>query len=123
MQIYSQRGMGFVTLFIILSIAGVAAVAAMKIAPLYLDDASVSTAFEYLGKQTDAGNLTKQEINGLLTKRLYINQLDEKIPLKELKVESAQSGGKKVSLDYEARATVMGNLDAVATFTHSVVLR
>jgi hypothetical protein len=123
MKIRAQRGMGFVTLFIILSIAGIAAVAGMKIVPLYLDDASVSTAFEYLGKQPDSGNLTKQEINAMLTKRLYINQLDEKIPLKELKVESAQGGGQKVSLDYEARATVMGNLDAVAKFSHSVVLR
>jgi len=123
MQIDSQRGMGFVTLFIILSIAGVAAVAGMKIVPLYMDDMAVSSAFENLAKQSDAGNLTKAEVAGLINKRLYINQLDEKIPLTNLKVESGQGGGKKISLDYEARATVMGNLDAVATFSHSVVLR
>jgi hypothetical protein len=115
--------MGFVTLFIILSIAGIAAVAGMKIVPLYIDNSAVSSAFENLAKQSDAGSLSKAEINGLITKRLYINQLDEKIPLTNLKVESAQGGGKKVSLDYEARATVMGNLDAVAKFSHSVVLR
>ncbi len=123
MKIRAQRGMGFVTLFIILSIAGVAAVAGMKIVPLYMDDMAVSSAFENLAKQSGSGSLSKAEISGLITKRLYINQLDEKIPLTNLKVESGQGGGKKVSLDYEARATVMGNLDAVATFTHSVVLR
>ncbi len=123
MRIRTQCGMGFVTLFIILSIAGIAAVAGMKIVPLYIDDTAVSSAFENLAKQSGAGSLSKAEINGLINKRLYINQLDEKIPLTNLKVESNQGGGKKVSLDYEARATVMGNLDVVATFTHSVVLR
>jgi len=124
MRIHTQRGMGFVTLFIILSIAGVAAVAGMKIVPLYMDDTAVSSAFENLAKQSGAGSLSKAEISGLITKRLYVNQLDEKIPLTNLKVvESGQGGGRKVSLDYEARATVMGNLDVVATFKHSVILR
>jgi hypothetical protein len=123
MQIRAQRGMGFVTLFIILAIAGIATVAGMKIVPLYINDSAVSSAFENLAKQSDSGSMSKAEIAGLITKRLYINQLDDKIPLTNLKVETAQSGGKKVSLDYEARATVMGNLDAVATFSHSVVLR
>ena len=123
MRMNTQSGMGFVTLFIILSIAGIAAVAGMKIVPLYIDDSAVSSAFENLAKQSGSSSLSKAEIAGLITKRLYINQLDEKIPLTNLKVESNQGGGKKVSLDYEARATVMGNLDVVATFTHSVVLR
>ena len=122
MRINTQRGMGFVTLFIILSIAGIAAVAGMKIVPLYLNDASVQSAFAALAKQSDP-NMGRPEAKAFILKRLYVNQLDEKIPLETLKVESAPGGGKKVSLEYEARATVMGNLDAVARFSHSAVVR
>ena len=122
MQMQAQRGMGFVTLFIILSIAGIAAVAGMKIVPLYLDDASVQSAFAALEKQNDA-NMSKQDVKNFISKRLYINQLDEKIPLDSLKVESAPGGGKLITMEYAARATVMGNLDAVATFKHSVTVR
>lgn len=122
MRIQAQRGMGFVTLFIMLSIAGIAAVAGMKIVPLYLDDASVQSAFSALEKQKDP-NMSKQDVKAFIQKRLYINQLDEKIPLDSLKVESAPGGGKAISMEYEARATVMGNLDAVAIFKHSVTVR
>ncbi|OYY74931.1 MAG: hypothetical protein B7Y40_02985 [Gammaproteobacteria bacterium 28-57-27] len=122
MRIYTQRGMGFVTLFLILSIAGIAAVAGMKIVPLYLDDASVQSAFASLEKQNDP-NMGRQEAKAFIQKRLYINQLDEKIPLDSLKVESAPGGGKAITMEYEARATVMGNLDAVAKFTHKAVVR
>ena len=122
MRIQAQRGMGFVTLFIMLSIAGIAAVAGMKIVPLYLDDASVQSAFAALEKQKDP-SMSKQDVKIFIEKRLYINQLDEKISLDSLKVESAPGGGKAISMEYEARATVMGNLDAVATFKHSVTVR
>ncbi len=122
MRIQAQRGMGFVTLFIILAIAGVMAIAAMKIVPMYLDDASVQSAFSALEKQKDPG-MSRQDVKNFLEKRLYINQLDEKISLESLKVESAPGGGKMISMKYEARATVMGNLDAVATFSHSVTVR
>ena len=122
MQMQAQRGMGFVTLFIILSIAGIAAIAGMKIVPLYLDDASVQSAFKMLEKQKDP-NMSRTDVKNFIEKRLYINQLDEKIPLDSLKVESAPGGGKIMSMQYEARATVMGNLDAVATFSHSVTVR
>ena len=122
MQMKSQRGMGFVTLFIILSIAGIAAVAGMKIVPLYLNDASVDSAFKAVEKQ-GGGSMTKPEIKAFIEKRLYINQLDEKIPLDGLTVESATGGGKRVTLKYEARDVVMGNLEAVATFEHTITVR
>lgn len=122
MRIRTQRGMGFVTLFILLSIGGVAAVAAMKIVPLYLDDASVASAFKSLEKQ-GAGGASRQEVKTFLSKRLEVNQLDGKIPLDNLVIESATGGGKRVVLDYEARANVMGNLDAVAKFSHAVTVR
>ena len=122
MRIHTQRGMGFVTLILILSAVGIAAVAGMKIVPLYLDDGAVASAFGALEKNKDP-NMSKQEVKAFIEKRLYINQLDEKIPLDSLKVESAPGGGKTISMEYEARATVMANLDAVATFKHSVVVR
>ncbi len=122
MRIRTQRGMGFVTLFILLSIGGVAAVAGMKIVPLYLNDASVASAFKTLEKQGDGG-MNLKDAREFIQKRLYINQLDEKIPLDTLKVESVAGGMKRISLDYEARANVMGNLDAVAKFSHSVTVR
>jgi hypothetical protein len=114
--------MGFVTLFIILAIAGIAAVAGMKILPLYLNDGAVSAAFAALEKQNDP-NMSRKEVKDFIGKRLDINGLDEKIPTDSLKVESAPGGGKLITMDYEARATVMGNLDAVATFPHSVTVR
>ncbi|MEW5838004.1 MAG: DUF4845 domain-containing protein [Pseudomonadota bacterium] len=122
MRMQAQRGIGFVTLFIMLSVAGVLAVAGMKILPLYLDDASVSSAFAALEKQKDP-SMSKADVKTFIEKRLYINQLDEKIPLDSLKVESAPGGGKTISMKYESRATVMGNLDAVAVFVHSVTVR
>ncbi|MGK0673277.1 MAG: DUF4845 domain-containing protein [Halothiobacillaceae bacterium] len=117
-----QRGMSFVGILITASFLGVLVVAGLNILPLYMDDMKVSSIFRTLEKEGNA-QMSRSDIVKFIQNRLSINDIDDKIALDGLQVETFPGNGKRVVLEYEARAHLLGNLDAVATFHHEVVIR
>ncbi|HET19660.1 MAG TPA: DUF4845 domain-containing protein [Chromatiales bacterium] len=117
-----QRGMTFIGLLITASFLGVLIVAGLNVLPLYLDDQKMSNIFRSLEKD-GSGDMTRHDIVKFIESRMYINQIDEKIDLDGIKVEPTPGNGKRVVFEYEGRAPLIGNLDAVASFHHEVVIR
>lgn len=117
-----QRGMSFIGLLITASFLGVLIVAGLNVLPLYLDDQKMSNIFRSLEKDGSA-DMTRHDIIKFIESRMYINQIDEKIDLDGIQVEATPGNGKRVVFEYEGRAPLIGNLDAVASFRHEVVLR
>lgn len=117
-----QRGMTFIGLLITASFLGVLIVAGLNVLPLYLDDMKVATIFRALEKE-GSGQMSRAEIAKFIQGRMDINDIDDKIALDGLQVEATPGNGKRVVFEYEARAPLLGNLDAVATFRHEVIIR
>lgn len=117
-----QRGMTFIGLLITASFLGVLVVAGLNILPLYLDDMKMTSIFRALEKEGN-GQMSRSEIVKFIQTRMDINEIDEKIELEGVLVEPTPGNGKRVVFEYEARAPLLGNLDAVATFHHEVVVR
>lgn len=117
-----QRGMSFVGLLITAGFLGMLAVAGLNILPLYLDDMKMANIFRALEKEGNA-QMSRNEIVKFIQGRMEINDIDEKIPLDGVQVEPTPGNGKRVRFEYEARAPLLGNLDAVASFRHEVVIR
>ncbi|MGC8854434.1 MAG: DUF4845 domain-containing protein [Halothiobacillaceae bacterium] len=122
MEYKQQRGMTFIGLLISASFLGVLIVAGLNVLPLYLDDQKMSSIFRSLEKEGN-GEMTRHEIVKFIEGRMQINDIDEQISLDDLKVEAMPGNGKRVEFEYEARAPLLGNLDAVATFRHEVIIR
>jgi len=83
----------------------------------------MSTIFKSLEKDGEGG-MSRVEIVKFIQNRMDINQIEsDQVDLGGIEVEGTPGGGKRVRLEYEARAPLMGNLDAVATFHHEVIVR
>lgn len=122
MRYKQQRGMSFIGLLLTASFLGVLIVAGLNILPLYLDDQKMSSIFRSLEKE-GKGEMTRNEIVKFIQSRMEINDIDEKIALDGVQVEAIPGNGKRVVFEYDARAPLLGNLDAVATFRHEVIVR
>ncbi len=95
---------------------GFAALIAMRIAPLYLDDFTVVAELEAIRQELTSGMLGPVEIRERFGRRLDINSLRSVRP-GDLKI--IRDGRRIViELDYEARTRLIGNLDVIARFHH-----
>ncbi len=118
-----QRGMTFIGLLFMASIAGVLIVAGLNILPMYIDAQKMGSIFRAL-ERDGSGSMSRPEVVRFIQNRMDINQMEyERFDLNAIRIEGTPGGGKRVSLDYELRSPLMGNLDAVASFSHEVVIR
>lgn len=123
MGLKHQQGMTIIGLLISAAIAGTLIVAGLNILPLYLEDQKMGSIFRALEKDGD-GSMGRQDIVRFIHTRMDINQMEhDYVDLGAMTIDGTPGGGKRVAVEYEARAHLMGNLDAVATFNHEVVIR
>lgn len=122
MSLKRQRGVSFFGILFVGSFLGLLIVSGLNIMPLYLDDMKLSSIFKSLEKEGSA-SMTRKEVIQFIQRRMDINQMEyDDFGLSELKIESMPGNTKRISLEYEARAHVIGNLDAVASFSHEAIV-
>lgn len=110
-----QRGMSLIGLIIAAMAIFFAAILVMKIVPLYLTDQKISSIFK--GLQSFSGDPYK--IRERIEKQLDINEIDDKYKAKDFKITPA-GNGYSVTFNYDAKASIVGNLSVVAAFKHQV---
>jgi len=109
-----QRGMTVIGLLMAAITIGFVALMVMQVVPMYLNDQKVAAIFKAL--ENERG--TERQLRGTIERYLDINMVNH-VTAQDFKFE--QTGrGTRVSLDYEARARIAGNLAIVATFSHQV---
>ena len=113
MKIYGQSGVTLLGFLFALLMLGFALTVAFRLGPLYLDNYTVAQSFETLGDD-NVRTLSDQGIRQKLYKNFVVNNVDD-IDLKAVKID--RSAEKVlVSLDYERRVQLLGNVDAVVKF-------
>jgi hypothetical protein len=108
--------LGFV---IVLVIAGFFAFIIMKLFPPYAEHHAVRQAMLELASEPGVAQKSPAEIRKMLDAKLYINY----VTLKPEAIKVDRTGqGYTLTIKYESRGNMVGNLDYVVTFDKTVVL-
>lgn len=111
----SQTGMGTLGLLLVLLIGGFGLTCAFKIGPLYLDNYFVRAALKSLdGDRIEA--MDNGSIRRSLDRYFTVNNVRD-VSARDATV-SRERDRVMVTLDYERRVNLIGNLDVVVVFTN-----
>lgn len=115
----SQRGMTGISIMMILALAGFVLAMAFKLFPFYLEGFKVNSTLNGLTTDSRVEGASDREVKDLILKKLQVDDVDT-VTSEHIKVDS--SGKKRtVSIEYEARVHMVGNLDAVVVFGDNAV--
>lgn len=113
-----QRGMGFGGWLIIILLFGGVLTVGLKLFPLYLDHSTISDVMHGIANEPAMSGRGDKAIEDMMIKRLKINNVRDFPVRDELKIKRDRSGV-TLSIDYEKRIPLIGNVDLVASFEHS----
>ena len=115
---YHQKGMTAIGWLLVLGLIAFFALITLRLVPLYLEFAKVTSVFESLENEPGITRMSKPEIIKLVQKRFDVNDVANVNP-KDTKI-SKNKGRLTVSINYERREHLVGNIDVVATFDKQV---
>ena len=117
-----QRGLTAISWIIVIALVGVQGLMALRIAPLYMNFNSAKTVMESLKTDPEVRGKSTKQIKTFLRKRLDVNGLYELRDSKDAFKFSKSKKGLMLTLNYEERGPIFGNLEFVATFNHEIEL-
>lgn len=113
----TQGGMTLIGFVIVLAVIGFFAYIGMKLVPMYSEFYAVKSALKGLKAEPGIANQAPAKIQDLFFRRLYISY-SENVKPTNVTLERAD-GGWVMSVDYEVRKPLIGNLDVVGKFSTS----
>ena len=116
----TQGGMTLIGFVIVLGVIGFFAYISMKLVPMYSEYYAVKQALAGLSEEPEITQKSPAQIQDLFFRRLYISYAENVKP-GNVKIERID-GGWDMSVDYEVRKPMMGNLDVVGKFATSTKL-
>ncbi len=115
---HHQKGMTAIGWLLVLGLIAFFTLITLRLIPGYLEFAKVSSVLESLQNEPGITRKTKTEIYRLIGKRFDVNDIFQVEP-KQVKI-AKDKDGLKISVNYERREHVIGNVDVVATFDKQV---
>jgi hypothetical protein len=120
----AERGMTLTGLLVGAVVVGGAALLAMTLYPLYYESFKVRAALEKVSSMPDIGGKGAHEIRTLMMRNFEVSDVDRftDANLKNhLKVTRSTDGkGRVITMSYEDRAPLIGNLDVILKFDESI---
>lgn len=113
-----QHGLTFISWLVILIVLGFFVLVGLKITPVYLENFTVKKSLESLKNEPLLGRKTVREIRTLLMRRLDLNSVYDMT--KDEIVIKRQGGVTTVTIKYEERRPIVGNLAIVMSFEDSI---
>lgn len=115
-----QRGMTMISWMLVIGVLVFFVVIGITLVPTYIENYSVKSILTSLEQDRLWAKKTPKQIKDTIIKRLKINGVYE-FDRNFIKV-TKEKNGTKVTIDYEVRKPIVGNLDAVMSFNDQVVL-
>jgi Domain of unknown function (DUF4845) len=115
---HHQKGMTAIGWLLVLGLIAFFTLITLRLVPLYLEFSKVASVLESLQSEPGVTNMSRTEIVNLVSRRFDINDVRDVDP-KLVKV-SKDKGILSVSIDYERREHLIGNVDVVTTFDKKV---
>ncbi len=117
----TQSGISLVGFIVMLGVAGVFIYMGMKVIPMYSEYYSVKQSLDGMAKEPGVADATPANIKGMFFRRMNINY-SENVKPADVKVVRKDSGY-LITVDYEVRTPLIGNLDIVGNFSAEKELR
>jgi hypothetical protein len=111
-----QQGLTMISWIVVIAFLLFQAVIAMNVIPVYMTDSSVKSIMEELPNDAKARDATVNELKILVAKRLKINSVYSIKP-ESIKVVKGRDEN-IVTIEYEPRGKLVGNLDYIVSFKH-----
>jgi len=112
--------MTFIGILLILAAAAFLATMAVRLVPHYVQYATVKSVMDGLKHDPDVLGGGQEAILKTIDNKLYINEV-RNVPRNYFKLKRVPNGV-ELSVSYEVREPILGNLDALMTFAHQVTL-
>jgi len=110
----AQRGSIYTTM-ILVALFGLVILAALKIAPAYIDDSTIAGTIENMAETDEFSTMTIAEVRQSLMRTLNTNRVE----FDASNVVLTKEGGKEyVDVNYESRKPLFYNIEAVVVFSH-----
>jgi hypothetical protein len=116
-----QYGLSFISWLLVIGIAGALAVVGLKLIPVYMEYGTISSVLESVGEEQAESRKSGAALWTSMIKRLEINNINY-IKKENFKTEKVD-GGENLSVKYEVRTHMFGNLDTVASFEKTVEVK
>lgn len=113
-----NKGFSFMGFVMVLIVACIGAVIAMKVVPMYIEFRAVKTAMTAMEQEEFESVAAVKES---LRKRLSINYV-ESVTNDDIVIKS-QNGGYEIYVDYYVEKPLVGNLSLTAHFEHTSTTR
>lgn len=119
----TQSGMTLIGFVIVLAVVGLFAYVGMKLVPMYSEYYAVKQALKGLAGEPGIADRDPAKIQDLFFRRLYISYAENVKP-ENVDIKRGDNGW-VMTVDYEIRKPVIGNLDVVGKFhaTENLVRR
>ncbi len=115
---HHQKGMTAIGWLLVLGLIAFFTLITLRLVPAYMEFAKVASVLESLQKESGITRKTRGEIIALISKRFDVNDVYQVDP-KLVKIVK-DKGVLKVSINYERREHLVGNVDVVTTFDKQV---
>lgn len=109
-----QRGITLIGFIIVMGVAGVFAYIGFKLFPMYQEFYAVKSALRGLASEPDIANTDPARIQQLFLRRLDMSY-SQNVRKEHVKIERGDAGW-IMTVQYEVRKPVIGNLDVVGKF-------
>lgn len=111
-----QQGLTLISWLIVIVFLLFQGVIAMNVIPVYMTDSSVKSIVEALPQDSSAREATTNELKALIAKRLSLNSVYTVKP-EHIKIQKGR-GERIVTIEYEPRGKLIGNLEYIVHFKH-----
>jgi hypothetical protein len=117
-----QQGLSFFGWLLMVLVFGSVITMGMKLLPLYLDHNTISNVLDGMAEEKGLAGKRQYELEDMLKKRFKVNNVRD-FNHKENLVIKRDKSGVAVIIDYEVRVPLFHNVDLIASFDKSVVLK
>ncbi len=116
-----QRGIGMIGILFVLVLAAFIVTVALRLGPMYLNFWTLKSIMDNVASSPEAAEEGKRGVTDLIFRRIDVNSARHVTP-KDFKFEKRSDGTLDVTLHYEQRQHLFGNIDVVLTFDHAVAI-
>jgi hypothetical protein len=121
MIIRKQRGLTLMGFLIALSIGLFFAYTAMRVVPIYLEYNALNNALKTVQQLPGVTNFPPNKIKDRIQRSLWVSYASGNIKNKHIKI--TRNKGINIRVKYEVRKPWIGNIDLLAHFDKTVVLK
>jgi hypothetical protein len=122
MNIRKSKGLTLIGFVIVLAVVLFFAYAGMRVIPMYLEYHALISAMDKLANDPMAKSMTPWKIKDSIQRSLWVSYASNNIKSDHIRI-SKKTDGINVRVAYEVREDFLGNIDIVASFDRTVVLR